>query len=203
MAPPTTQGEVAPIASAAPAGAALWTATEVVDGDTIHVDGPDGEQTVRMIGINAPERVDRLVLLCTSPKMGPAEMWVDRAKTVREQGTDAIVDGTFERWFTADYRSTHDVGEWRAMFVGVGDEGYANCCGILETLDLTDGLPQVKAPTLVIAGAQDPSTPPDDHAAVIAGAIPHARLEVVDPGAHLLNVERSDAVTDLIRDHLS
>ena len=64
-------------------------------------------------------------------------------------------------------------------------------------MDLTDGLPHVKAPTLVIGGAQDPATPPEDHAAVIAGAIPHARLEILDPAAHLLNVERADDVTQL------
>ena len=28
--------------------------------------------------------VDRLVLLCTSAKLGPAQMWADRAATVRE-----------------------------------------------------------------------------------------------------------------------
>ena len=37
---------------------------------------------------------------------------------------------------------------------------------------------------------------------MIAGAIPRAHLEVLDPGAHLLNVERADDVTALIREHL-
>jgi 3-oxoadipate enol-lactonase len=161
-----------------------------------------GGMTGQWLAINAPERIDRLVLLCTSPLMGPAQMWIDRAKLVREQGTEAIVDGTFERWFTDAYRAGHDISGWRAMFVGVPDEGYARCCGIIERMDLRDGLPGIQAPTLVIAGAQDPATPPDDHAAVIAGAVPRARLEVLDPGAHLLNVERPDAVTDLILEHL-
>ena len=142
------------------------------------------------------------MLLCTSPKMGPADMWVDRAKTVRTEGTESIVDGTFERWFTADYRTANDLGELREMFVGVSDEGYARCCAIIEQMDQTDGLPNIKAPTLVIAGAQDPATPPE-HAARIAAAIPTSRLEVLDPGAHLANVERADAVTQLIREHLS
>ena len=35
--------------------AALWTVVEVVDGDTIRVEGPDGAATVRLIGINSPE----------------------------------------------------------------------------------------------------------------------------------------------------
>jgi 3-oxoadipate enol-lactonase len=162
-----------------------------------------GGMTGQWLALNAPERVDRLVLLSTSPRMGPPELWVDRARTVREQGTQAIVDGTFERWFTEGYRATHDLGSWREMFTGVSDEGYASCCAIIERMDLTDGLPNISAPTLVIAGAQDPATPPDEHAAVLAGAIPRARLEILDPGAHLINVERADAVTRLLREHLT
>ncbi|RKQ92173.1 3-oxoadipate enol-lactonase [Solirubrobacter pauli] len=161
-----------------------------------------GGMTGQWLAINAPERIEKLVLLCTSPKMGPAQVWIDRAKTVREQGTEAIVDGTFERWFTADYRAEHDLSALRDMFVGVDDEGYARCCGIIETMDLTDGLPNISAPTLVIAGAQDPATPPAEHAEVIAGAIPRARLEVLDPAAHLASVERADDVTRLIKEHL-
>jgi micrococcal nuclease len=53
-------GSAASIASDVPvgttAGDALWTATEVIDGDTIRVNGPDGVQKVRMIGVNAPEK---------------------------------------------------------------------------------------------------------------------------------------------------
>ena len=88
------------------------------------------------------------------------------------------------------------------MFIGVDDEGYASCCAIIEHMDLTAGLPTITAPTLVIGGAQDPATPPAEHAAKIADAIPGARLEVLDPGAHLINIERPDAVTELILEHL-
>ena len=54
----------------------------------------------------------------------------------------------------------------------------------------------------MIAGAQDPATPPDPHAQRIAERIPGARLEILDPGAHLVNVERPEAVTHLILEHL-
>ena len=54
----------------------------------------------------------------------------------------------------------------------------------------------------MIAGAQDPATPPDEHAAVIAKSIVGARLEVLDPGAHLINIERPDEVTKLMLEHL-
>ena len=45
-----------------------------------------------------------------------------------------------------------------------GDAGYAELCGVLQRLDVRDELARIAAPTLVIAGAQDPSTPPEPHA---------------------------------------
>jgi 3-oxoadipate enol-lactonase len=161
-----------------------------------------GGMTAMWLAINAPERVEKLVLLCTSPQLGPAQGWVDRAETVREQGTEAIVEATLERWFTESYRAQHDVSAIREMFVRIDDEGYANCCSIIEHMDLAPNLDGITASTLVIAGAQDPSTPPDQHAQRIVDGIPDARLEILDPGAHLINVERPEAVTALILEHL-
>jgi 3-oxoadipate enol-lactonase len=174
-----------------------------LDAERAHVAGLSlGGMTAMWLGINAPDRVDRLVLLCTSAHLGPAQMWKDRATTVREHGTQAIVDGTMERWLTDRYRAEHDITPLVEMFNGVDDEGYASCCAIIEHMDQTAGLPLLTASTLVIGGAQDPATPPAEHAEKIAQAIPGARLEVLDPGAHLLNIERPDAVTELILEHL-
>jgi 3-oxoadipate enol-lactonase len=163
-----------------------------------------GGMTGMWLAGHAPERVDRLVLLCTSARMGPAQTWADRAATVREQGTGAIVEATLERWLTDGFRADHPntVKRIRAMFESIDDEGYANCCAIIEHMDLTPDLGSIAAPTLVIGGAQDPSTPPAEHAEAIAAAIGGARLEVLDPGAHLLNIERPEDVTRLISDHL-
>jgi 3-oxoadipate enol-lactonase len=161
-----------------------------------------GGMTAMWVAINAPERVDKLILLCTSPQLGPREGWVDRANTVRTWGTKAIVDATLERWFTEGYRAHNDVSAIREMFVAIDGEGYANCCSVIEHMDLVPNLDGISAPTLVIAGAQDPATPPEPHARRIVDGIPGARLEVVDPGAHLINVERPEAITTLILEHL-
>jgi pimeloyl-ACP methyl ester carboxylesterase len=53
----------------------------------------------------------------------------------------------------------------------------------------------------VVSGAQDPALGPELGQA-IAAAIPGARFEVLDPAAHLANVERPDALTPLMTDHL-
>ncbi len=163
-----------------------------------------GGMTGMWLAANAPERIGRLVLLCTSAYFGTPEAWAERAAIVRAQGTEAVAATGVERWFTEGFRAREPgtVERFRAMIASQDDEGYSECCGALERLDLRDELPRVAAPTLVIAGAQDPATPPDPHARLLADRIPGARLEVLDTAAHLANVERADTVTELILEHL-
>jgi len=128
---------------------------------------------------------------------------IERAATVRAEGTQAIAAAGVGRWLTDGFRVARpDVAEGLSeMIAATPDEGYAACCGVIEHMDLLSGLPRIAAPTLVIAGAQDPATPPE-HAERIVAGIPGARLEVLDPGAHLVNVEQPEAVTRLILEHL-
>jgi 3-oxoadipate enol-lactonase len=175
-----------------------------LDIERAHVVGLSlGGMTGMWLGIHAPERLHRLVLLCTSAQLGPPETWSDRAAVVRAQGTDAVAEAGVGRWLTAGFRDEHpDTAAWlREMIAATPDAGYAACCAVIEHMDLTAGLPGIPAPTLVIAGAQDPATPPE-HAERIVAAIPDARLEVLDPAAHLANVEQPGAVTRLILEHL-
>jgi 3-oxoadipate enol-lactonase len=156
------------------------------------------------LGANAPERIDRLVLLCTSPFMPPPSLWQERARTVLEAGSvEPLADAALQRWLSAEYAAANpSVRAWvRSMLVETPATGYAACCGAIERMDLRAALPSITAPTLVISGAQDPSTPPSDQA-LIAGAVPRARHEVLDPAAHLTAVERPDDVNQLILEHL-
>ena len=61
-----------------------------------------GAMTSIWVAANAPERVQRLVLCCTSARFGPeaAGVYRARASTVREHTVDAVADGALERWFT-------------------------------------------------------------------------------------------------------
>jgi 3-oxoadipate enol-lactonase len=79
--------------------------------------------------------------------------------------------------------------------------GYAGACAAIEDMDLRADLPRISAPTLVIAGADDPATPPA-HGAAIAAAIPGARLEVVPDAAHLATYEQAGTANRLILEAL-
>jgi 3-oxoadipate enol-lactonase len=151
-----------------------------------------------------PDRVERLVLCCTSALLGPPEGWHQRAATVRADGVEAIADAVLERWFTPGFAASHPdvIKDMRARLIATPPEGYAGCCEAIAAMDLTGDLPSISAPTLVLSGAEDPATPPV-HGRRIAELIGGARFEVVSPAAHLATVERPDLTTAMILRFLS
>jgi 3-oxoadipate enol-lactonase len=170
-----------------------------------HVAGVSlGGMVSQWLAINAPERVDRLVPCFTSCRLGPASMWQERVARIRDGGMDAVAATVSDRWLTPQTRAQRpDLhARLRAMLAAQPPEGYAECCGAIERMDLRGGLPGVTAPTLVVAGAQDPATPPE-HGELIASLIPGARLEVLPRAAHLGNLERPEAFTPLLVGFLS
>jgi 3-oxoadipate enol-lactonase len=156
------------------------------------------------VAAHAPERVDRLILCSTSAVMGPPESWTERAALVRREGTAAVADSVVARWFTPAFAAAQPdvVARIRGQLAATPAEGYAGCCEAIREMDQRPDLPAIAAPTLVIAAEGDPSTPPA-HARTIAGLIPGARLEVLDRGAHLVNVEAPDVVNPLVLAHLA
>ncbi|MHB1433641.1 MAG: alpha/beta fold hydrolase, partial [Streptosporangiaceae bacterium] len=137
-----------------------------------------------MIGMwlaaRAGDRISALGLLCTSAYLPPADAWLDRAARARSSGMPSISDQVVSRWFTPAFTAARP--DVRAAFTAelerTDPAGYAGCCEAIAAMDLRQSLPAIGAPTLVIAGAQDPATPPP-HGAVIASGIAGARLRVI------------------------
>jgi 3-oxoadipate enol-lactonase len=162
-----------------------------------------GGMTSMWMAANAPERVGRMVVCCSSAKFPDPRTWAERAAAVRAHGLDPLADAGLARWFTPGWlaRNLERAAAMRAMLCGQPPEGYATLCEVLERMDLRPSLPRIQAPTLVIVGADDPTTPLE-HGKVIASGIPDARLSVVDDAAHLAVIEQPRAVTELILAHL-
>lgn len=162
-----------------------------------------GGMSSMWVASHAPSRVDRLVVCCSSARIDPEARYGERAVTVREHGVPAIADAVLARWFTPAFTAANtDVVEgMRARLIATPRQGYAGCCEALAAMDLRAALPSIRAPTLVIAGREDPALPPR-HSEGIATAIPGARLEVVPEAAHLANIEQPTVVDELIAGHL-
>jgi 3-oxoadipate enol-lactonase len=160
-----------------------------------------GGMVAMWVAAAAPHRVQRLALLCTSAHLGPPEAWQERIAAVRAGGMSAIADSILDRWYTPAFRATSPdvVSSTRAMLVDTPADGYVGCCAAIQHMDLRPVLDRITAHTLVIAGGDDPATPPE-HAALIAAGIPGARLEIVPGAAHLANAERPTEINSLLAD---
>ncbi|MGH9119759.1 MAG: 3-oxoadipate enol-lactonase [Acidimicrobiales bacterium] len=152
----------------------------------------------------APERVDRLVLCCTSAHMPPPELWDERIASVTAHGTAAMVDGTIARWFTESFRATDPpaVALARDMIGSTPAAGYAACCAAIRDMDQRATIGAITSPTLVIAGEHDPATPPE-HGELIRDRIAGSSMEVIPAASHLAVLERPEAVRAAIRSHMT
>lgn len=153
-----------------------------------------------VLALRHPDRIGALALCCTSARFGEPGSWHERAARVRAGGLDPLIDGFLGRWFTPGYAGP-GVAAVRSMVRRVDPDGYAACCEALAAFDVRDRLGAVRVPTLVVAGAEDPATPPA-HAEELARGIPGAELLLVPGAAHLANLQRPEPVTDAIVRHL-
>ena len=87
----------------------------------------------------------------------------------------------------------------RQMILACDPETRRAAPAVLLGLDLTDSLPSIAVPTLVIGGTADLITPPSESRR-IARLVPGARLELLEGAGHMLMLERTETVNALITD---
>jgi len=146
-----------------------------------------------------PDLVAALVLSNTAHKIGTNESWNTRIDTVKTKGIGAIVDAVMKLWFTSAYCAPDNadfVGS-RTMLLRTDVEGYIGTCAAIRDADLTESTRALQVPVLCIVGDQDGSTPPD-LVRSMANLIKDADFRVIENAGHIPNVERPDAVADLI-----
>jgi 3-oxoadipate enol-lactonase len=155
------------------------------------------------LGVHHPDRLLTLAVMATAAQFPDPPSWGRRAATVRAEGTEAMVTSRPGTWYTNGF-AERQPGTAKAlidMLRATSAEGYAACCEAIGEFDLRDGLTRISAPTLVIAGEDDPATPVDT-VRVIADRVAGSTFTVL-PGAHLINVEAAEAVNGALFAHLA
>lgn len=174
-----------------------------------------GWQTASLVGLSVgglvaqglavrhPDRLEALVLMDTAARIGTVEGWNERIAAVEAGGVSAIAQGVVARWFSPGFaeRDPAALAGWRAMLERTGTAGYAGTCAALRDADLTRAVPGIAAPTLVLVGDGDLSTPPDLVEAT-ARSIPGARFEIIAGAGHLPCLERPAETAKAIARHL-
>jgi 3-oxoadipate enol-lactonase len=160
-----------------------------------------------MVGLwlaaHVPERMSSLAVCCSALVPLPsAESWRQRAALVRSSGMDAIAGMVVPRWFTPSFtaRSPALTAAVVGMLRGTNPAGYAGCADAIASMDLRPLLGSVKAPALVLSGAEDPAAPPSQ-GAITARGITGSRLVVVRGASHLAHYETPGPVTDALLGH--
>ena len=162
-----------------------------------------GGQVALQIAADHPGRVRRLVACATAAQVGREADWNARIARVTEAGMEGVVDQIVERFFSEDFRngSPDEVAEARAAVLAADPEGYVGCCESLRDTDLSPALARIRAPTLLLAGSRDVSTP-ESVMRGLARGIADSRLEVISGVGHILNREAPDRVRRLVMGHL-
>ncbi|MGQ5595756.1 bifunctional 3-oxoadipate enol-lactonase/4-carboxymuconolactone decarboxylase PcaDC [Streptomyces sp. ESR1.13] len=148
------------------------------------------------LAVHHPERVSSLAVVCSSAHFDGAKAWRERAAQVREEGLARLARSADARWFTPGFTVPRLVRDHREA----DPAAYAACCDALAAFDLRDRVGEISVPTLLIAGREDPATPPE-HLRELADAVPGATLTEIPGASHLAPAERPEAVLTALRAH--
>jgi 3-oxoadipate enol-lactonase len=154
------------------------------------------------LGANAPERFERMVLCNTSAQFPDRKIWDDRLRFARQNGLAAMVGANMERWFTKGFREREPktIAWISDMFLTTPLEGYIGCGEAVRDMDHRALLPNIKVPTLVIAGRHDPATTLQA-GEYLRDHIPGVAFTVLE-AAHISNVEQPAAFSNAVLEFL-
>jgi len=165
-----------------------------------------GGMVAQELAITAPERVERLALLCTSPGGGggasyPLHELASLAPKERAAVSTALLDSRF----TDDWLATHPGDRMLVNAMaqrGSGDGSDEERRGHAEQLearrhhDVWDRIGLIPCPTLVAAGRFDGIAPVANSEAIVS-RIPNASLHVYE-GGHAFFVQDGHAFPEII-----
>jgi pimeloyl-ACP methyl ester carboxylesterase len=167
-----------------------------------------GGTIVMRFAIDHSDRIDRLIPVATSSRVGraAAEWYLERARVAGE-GFEALMpnleEDTRQQFATApELLEDHLLIRRQSV---ADPSGFANACHAMARLrdePLDPDLGRIDAPTLVVAAEDDQLCPPKAGEIIVNG-IPGARMEVVKGSGHQLPVQRPDALAELILDFLA
>lgn len=147
------------------------------------------------LALNAPQRLNKLVLCSTAAKIGTSEMWNARIDSVRKNGMKQVAAAAMERWFSASFcqKNPAVISATQKTVEQTNPEGYAANCAAVRDFDVREQLHHIHTSTLVISATHDPATTPaDGH--FLAEHIRGARYVTLN-AAHLSNIEDADRFT--------
>lgn len=179
---------------------------DALDIDKVHFCGLSmGGLIGQWLGINAGERLHKLVVCNTAAKIGDPSVWNPRIETVLRDGQAAMValrDASIARWFTPDFAEAYPEKARKItdMLAATSPQGYAANCAAVRDADFREQVSSIRVPLLVIAGTEDAVTPPSG-GHFIQERVSEAQYAEFR-AAHLSNVQAGAAFSARVLDFL-
>jgi 3-oxoadipate enol-lactonase len=163
-----------------------------------------GGMLAQVVALSYPGDVNALVIsACASTLSDEGRTVVAGRGTLAERGgMAAVVETTLARWFSEAFRQRGGDAQARQRLLSDEIGGWAQAWRAMASIHTAPHLASIKVPTLCLAGELDLSSPPPVVEA-IANAIPGARFQVIPGAAHMLFIERPEAVATAIADFLA
>lgn len=153
-----------------------------------------GGMIAQALALNHPNRLRSLIVCSTSAYLPPQALPIvkERIETARNQGLQALVDSTLDRWITPAYaqQNPHIMDRIRHQFLATPVTGYIGCSEAIGKLNFLGRLSEITLPTLILVGAEDPGTPMAASEA-IHQRIPGSKLVILSSASHLANIEQA------------
>jgi len=165
--------------------------------DRVHFVGLSvGGMIGQSLALNHAKRL-RSLALCDTSSVVPQEaqpIWDERIERTRAKGMESQVNETMERWFTPTFLNQNPpmVGLIRKQILATPVAGYLGCAEAIRKLNYLNRLSEIKLPTLIMVGEDDPGTPVSASQA-IHERIPDSKLVILPSARHLSNVEQAEA----------
>ena len=164
-----------------------------------------GSMTALGMGLRTPDRIERIVCTAARADSPPPfrQSWDDRTAIIAEKGVAGLWEGSLGNWLTPAFRDAkpETVALMRSEFLKTTDDGYRGCAAALKDLDYLKDLPNLKVPTLFVAGSEDKGAPPPVMQAMSEAAA-HGQFVVVPNAGHIINVNEPEAFSLAIMDFL-
>ena len=152
-----------------------------------------GGAIVQAFAIEQPQRVHALLPCCCRAKMVPefAAMWHKLREAVAADGVEVVVEPTVQRWFSDEFKAANPkvLQDVRNMIRATTTLGYLGVTAAFLGLNIEDKLPQIKAPTLYLSGAEDKVGGPPALMEELAKKVPGAKHRSVPKAAHIANIQ--------------
>ncbi|MFF2242610.1 alpha/beta fold hydrolase [Arthrobacter sp. NPDC058130] len=187
------------------ADAVIGLVDSIAPGARFHYAGVSlGGATGLQLGIKHGDRLKSLSVQCSGAKIGTPDGWLERAETVRTQGTPVMIQGSAQRWFAPGFMDSQPELSSRLLHTlrDADRFSYAFCCEALAGFDVRDQLGTIRVPTQVVAGVLDAVAPPSMAQEVAAGITSGggtATAVSLEGVAHLAPFEAPGHIAELLK----